>query len=110
MAPAASDTGMPKRTEAGCGSINPRSDRTANPSSNSEVKAIAAISSDLFISIFPLLSSGNRPSFHGDARFLSYVCHPTYYEGRHTDLQLIFSRMAKASDSKGKTLTAAAKL
>src|SRR5260370_37614664 len=39
-----------------------------------------------------------------------YVCHPTYYEGRHTDMQVIFSAMAKASDSKGKTLAAGAKL
>src|SRR6202030_1669429 len=39
-----------------------------------------------------------------------YVCHPTYYEGRHTDLQMIFFGMAKASDSKGKTLAAAARL
>src|SRR5258708_23704189 len=39
-----------------------------------------------------------------------YVCRPTYYEGRHTDMQLIFQSMAKASDSKGKTLAAAAKL
>src|SRR5258708_3411095 len=39
-----------------------------------------------------------------------YVCHPIYYEGRHIDMQVIFSAMAKASDSKGKTLPAAAKL
>jgi TetR/AcrR family transcriptional regulator, lmrAB and yxaGH operons repressor len=39
-----------------------------------------------------------------------YVGCPTYYEGRHTDLQLIFQIMAKASDSKGKTLAAAARL
>src|SRR5258708_6630643 len=39
-----------------------------------------------------------------------YVCRPTYYEGRHTDMQLIFQSMAKASDSKGKTLAAAARL
>src|SRR5258708_31356904 len=39
-----------------------------------------------------------------------YVYRPTYYEGRHTDLQLIFASMAKAPDSKGKTLAAAAKL
>jgi AcrR family transcriptional regulator len=45
----------------------------------------------------------DRPSF-------DYVSRHTYYEGRHTDLQLIFSSMAKASDSKGKTLVAAARL
>src|SRR3954453_11098552 len=50
-------------------------------------------------------------SFRGHpAQSAQYVCRSTYYEGRHTDLQLIFSSMAKATDSKGKTLAAAAKL
>jgi TetR/AcrR family transcriptional repressor of lmrAB and yxaGH operons len=39
-----------------------------------------------------------------------YVSRYTYYEGRHTDFQSIFFGMAKAGDSKGKTLAAAAKL
>src|SRR5260221_4936734 len=39
-----------------------------------------------------------------------YVCRHTYYEGRHTDLQVIFFCMAKTTDSKGKTLAAAARL
>jgi TetR/AcrR family transcriptional regulator, lmrAB and yxaGH operons repressor len=42
--------------------------------------------------------------------YLNYVCHPTYYEGRHTYFQVLVWKMAKASDSKGKTLAAAAKL
>jgi hypothetical protein len=33
--------------------MNPRTDSTANPSNNSEVKTIAAISSDLFMLVPP---------------------------------------------------------
>src|SRR5271168_3523198 len=40
----------------------------------------------------------------------NYVYRPTYYAGRHTDFQVIISDMAKGTDSKGKTLAAAAKL
>src|SRR5258707_4488349 len=75
--------------------------------------AMAAMSSDLFICIPPAGEFGKSqdPGVGSDfTRKFVYVDHHTYYEGRHTDWQLIFSAMAKATDSKGKTLAAAARL
>src|SRR5438477_7912928 len=93
--------------------MNPRSDSAANPSSNSEVRTMAAMSSVRFMSRAPggrekSLAAGDIPlNFPVNYR---YVCHSAYYEGRHTDWQMIFLDMAKGADSKGKTPAAAAKL
>jgi TetR/AcrR family transcriptional repressor of lmrAB and yxaGH operons len=52
-----------------------------------------------------------RPRWFMSPLVQYYVGHSIYdYEGRHTEWPLIFSSMAKASDSKGKTLAAAARL
>jgi TetR/AcrR family transcriptional repressor of lmrAB and yxaGH operons len=71
------------------------------------------MSSDLFMCIPPTGEFGKSqdPGVSSDfTRGFAYVGRHTYYEGRHTDWQLIFSAMAKAADSKGKTLAAAARL